>query len=142
MWLVWALRSFRRFTLHLHCITALIGCYTDGGNKAERPDIRNNAYYFIYLERIMYVIGDKEKEVRIQGGNINNLKFADDIDILEEDRSKLQENMNEVRTAGKAAGLNINVGKTKTFVTENKNIKEQNNRGERHQNRKRRRPHI
>ena len=90
----------------------------------------------------MYVIGDKEKEVRIQGGNINNLKFADDIDILEEDRSKLQENMNEVRTAGKAAGLNINVGKTKTFVTENKNIKEQNNRGERHQNRKRRRPHI
>ena len=36
-----------------------------------------------------------------------------------------QENMNEVRRAGEAAGLKINVGKTKTMVTEKENIQEQ-----------------
>src|SRR6218665_2060351 len=65
--------------------------------------------FIIYLERIMDIIRDRE--VRIQGHNINNLKFADDIDMIEENRNKLQENMNEVRKVGEAAGLKINVGK-------------------------------
>ena len=34
-------------------------------------------------------------------------------------------NFNEVRKAREAAGLKINVGKTKTMVTEKENIKEQ-----------------
>src|SRR6218665_3830348 len=72
--------------------------------------------FIIYLERIMDVIRDRDTEVRIQGHNINNLKFADDIDMIEENRNKLQENMNEVRKAGDAAGLKINVEKTKTMV--------------------------
>src|SRR6218665_949420 len=79
----------------------------------------------IYLERIMDVIGDRDTEVQIQGHNLNNLKFADDIDMIEENRKKLQENMNEVRKAGEAAGLKINVGKTKAMVTGKENIKEQ-----------------
>ena len=33
--------------------------------------------------------------------------------------------MNEVRKAGEAAGLKINVGKTKTMVTGKENIKKQ-----------------
>ena len=59
--------------------------------------------FIIYLERIIDVIGDRDTEVRIQGHNINNLKFGDDIDMIEENRNKLQENMNEVRKAGEAA---------------------------------------
>jgi len=51
--------------------------------------------------------------------NINNLKFAVDIDMIEEYRNKLhvQENMNEVRKAGDAVGLGlkINVGKQKQW---------------------------
>ena len=39
----------------------------------------------------MDVIRDRYAEVRIQGHNINNLKFAGDIDMIEEDRNKLQE---------------------------------------------------
>ena len=50
----------------------------------------------------MDVIMDRDTEVRIQRRNINNLKFADDIDMIEEYRNKLQENMNEVRKAGEA----------------------------------------
>jgi len=41
----------------------------------------------------MDVIRDRDTEVRIQGHNINNLKFAYDIDMIEENRNKLQENM-------------------------------------------------
>ena len=79
----------------------------------------------IYLERIKNVIRDKDTGVRIQGHNIYNLKFADDIDMIEENRNKLQENMNEVRKAREAARLKINVGKTKTMPMGNKNIIEQ-----------------
>src|SRR6218665_3879132 len=73
----------------------------------------------------MDVIRDRDTEVRIQGHNINNLEFADDIDMIEENRNKLQENMNEIRKAGEAAGLKTNVGKTNTMVTGKENIKEQ-----------------
>ena len=71
----------------------------------------------------MDVIRDRDTEVRIQGHNINNLKFADDTDMIEENRNKLQENMNEVRKAEEAAGLKINVGKTKTMITGRKTSK-------------------
>jgi len=47
--------------------------------------------FIIYLERIMDVIRDRDTGVRIQGHNINNLKFADEIDMIEEDIDKLQE---------------------------------------------------
>ena len=80
-------------------------------------DLISSTTFIIYLERIMDVIRDRDTEVRIQGHNINNLKFADDMDMIEENKSKLQENMNEVRKAGETAGLMIYVGKTKTIVT-------------------------
>ena len=41
--------------------------------------------------------------------------------------------MKEVRQAGEAAGLKINVGKTNTVETVNKNSTEQTNRGGSHQ---------
>ena len=46
----------------------------------------------------MDVIRDKDTAtgLRIQGHNINNLKFAIDINMIEEDRNKLQESMIEV----------------------------------------------
>ena len=62
----------------------------------------------------MNVVRDKDAGVRIQGNDINNLKFAHYIDIIEGERNKLQENIIQVRIAGEAAGLKI--GKTKTTV--------------------------
>ena len=106
----------------------------------RQGDPISSTTFIIYLERIMGVIGDRDTGVRIQGYNINNLKFAVDIDMIEENRNKLQEHMNEVRKAGEAAGQ-INVGKTKTMVTGKENIEEQIEL-ERHQNRKRHRVHI
>jgi len=45
--------------------------------------------------------------------------------MIEENRNKLQENMNKVSKAGEAAGLKISVLKAKTMVTGKENIKEQ-----------------
>jgi len=40
--------------------------------------------------------------ISVHGHKINNLKFADDIDLLEEDRDELQENMKQLNEAGEA----------------------------------------
>lgn len=72
-------------------------------------------------------------------------RIADDIGMTEEDRSKLQENVNEVRKLMEkqvqAARLKINVRKIKTIVTGKENIEEKNGVG-RHKNRKRHIGHI
>jgi len=70
------------------------------------------------------VIRDRDTRVRI-GHNINNLKFADDIEMIEDDRNKLQDNMNEERKVGEAAGLKITVmsGKQKRWQQERKKSK-------------------
>lgn len=72
-------------------------------------------------------------------------RIADDIGMTEEDRSKLQENVNEVRKLMEkqvqAARLKINVRKIKTIVTGKENIEEKNGVG-RHKNRKRHRVYL
>jgi len=52
----------------------------------------------------------------------NNIKFADAIDLLEECRDKLQDNLRIVDEASKAAGLKINISKTKTMVSGREDI--------------------
>src|SRR6218665_2963696 len=54
--------------------------------------------------------------VSVQGECINNLRFADDIDLLEYSHEKLQENVCELNIAAQRAGLKINVDKTKEMV--------------------------
>jgi len=46
--------------------------------------------FISYLERVMDTTKDKETGVSVHGHKVNNLKFADDIDLLEEDRDELQ----------------------------------------------------
>jgi len=63
--------------------------------------------------------------VSVQGCRINNLKFADDIDLLEESQSQLQDNVTRLHEAGKTAGLHINKDKTKTMVMGSADIESQ-----------------
>jgi len=72
--------------------------------------------FISYLERVMDSIRENGTGVSVQGYKINNLKFADDIDLLEEDRDELQENLERINEAGEAAGLEINIEKTMTMV--------------------------
>src|SRR6218665_2729668 len=47
--------------------------------------------FILVLERILDKIRDKEGGVKISGTRINNLAFADDIDLIEEDALRLEE---------------------------------------------------
>ena len=52
----------------------------------------------------------------ISGTRINNLTFADDIDLIEEDAQRLEETTRALNEEGKRYGLNMNFEKTKTMV--------------------------
>ena len=80
--------------------------------------------FIAYLERIMDPIRDNGTGVSVQGHLVNNLKFADDVDLLKEDRDKLQGNLERINEAGEAAGLHINTEKTMTMVFGQEDIKE------------------
>ena len=80
--------------------------------------------FIAYLERIMDPIRDNGTGVSVQGHLVNNLKFADHVDLLEEDRGKLQGNLERINEAGEAAGLHINTEKTMTMVFGQEDIKE------------------
>ena len=53
---------------------------------------------------------------------INNLRFADDIDLLEESCVVLQNSVKLLSEAGIDAGLRINIEKTKTMILERKTL--------------------
>ena len=60
----------------------------------------------------------KNSKCRIRLGRtlVNNLRFGDDIDLINRDYKSLQEQFEKTRAAAKQTGLIVNVGKTKTMV--------------------------
>src|SRR5688572_9418412 len=61
-------------------------------------------------------LADTKKGVRINGTIVNNLRFADDIDLMAESGSQLQELTTRVHESSKRFGLKINGKKTKTMT--------------------------
>ena len=68
------------------------------------------------LERAMDKIKERESGISIQGININNLRFADDVDLLEEKRAELEHSLKILNEEAKKYGLAINIGKTKMMI--------------------------
>ena len=64
----------------------------------------------------------RNRETGVHGHLMNNLKFADDIDLLEENLEFPKQNTNMLGVAANSAGLKINIGKTKTMVFGQKDI--------------------
>ena len=54
--------------------------------------------------------------ISVQGEKINNLRFADDIDLIEEDEERLSGSVNKLNEDAERVGLKINIEKTKTMV--------------------------
>ena len=71
------------------------------------------------------VLNENEGGVKIQGRRINNLRFADDIDLIEENRERRQESLTQLTEAGEKTGLEINISKTKTMVNGRKDTEEE-----------------
>ena len=74
------------------------------------------AIFITYLERVMDACEDCRTGVNISGELIDNLRFADDIDLLEERSEDLQESLNGVAAAAEPMGLRLNIAKTKVMV--------------------------
>jgi hypothetical protein len=71
----------------------------------------------LILEAMMNIaMGNTDIGVRISGEIFNNLRFADDIDLLAESEDKLQELTNRVHESSKRFGLRINGEKKKTMT--------------------------
>jgi len=79
--------------------------------------------FIIYLERLMDNIQIEGTGISVQGERINNVKFADDIDMMEESSEVLIETVLRLEKAEKDSGLRFNVEKTKTMVFGSEDIK-------------------
>ena len=82
------------------------------GNRQGDPISPNT--FIAFLERIMDGINEMEdKGVIIQELPIYNLKFADDVDLIDSDPDKLQVMLNKLCEDSERYGMCINKDKTK-----------------------------
>ena len=81
--------------------------------------------FITYLERIMDQITSNSFGINVGGTMISNLRFADDIDLLNDNHFSLQEHIEQLTKTAEDAGLMVNIKKTKTMVFGDKNIDEQ-----------------
>ena len=85
------------------------------GNRQGDP-ISPKAF-ILYLERLMDPVQEHgEAGVIISGSRINNLKFADDVDLIDKDERGLQQQVDSLRDNSERYGMHINQEKTKTMV--------------------------
>ena len=84
---------------------------TNRGTRQRDPISPNT--FILVLERILDKIRDKEGGVVISGTKINNLAFADDIDLIDRDAKRLEETTQELNEESKRYGLNMNFEKNK-----------------------------
>src|ERR1700733_229235 len=59
---------------------------------------------------------EEETGIRLNGKPLNNLRFADDIDLMADSEKNLQELTDKVNNSSKRFGLKINEDKTKTMI--------------------------
>jgi len=72
--------------------------------------------FITYLDGVVDGLWDNGTGISVHGIQLNNLRFADDIDVMEERRDMLQANINTLHTAEEAAGLRINNGRRRLTI--------------------------
>ena len=63
--------------------------------------------------------------IRLSGALVNNLRFTDDIDLINEAYKSLQVLLRKTRAVAEQAGLIVNIGKTKTMVFGDRKIEQE-----------------
>jgi Reverse transcriptase (RNA-dependent DNA polymerase) len=95
-------------------------------NKGTRQGDPISPEVFITdLERAMDNVKENCKGISVQGLAFNNLRFADDIDIIEENVDELEKTVRTLATDSKPYGLVVNTEKTKTMVFGSETIEQQ-----------------
>ena len=73
-------------------------------------------YLFNIYTELIFRESQHLEGVRINGKNLNNLRYADDTVLLADNKENLQIITNNVKTNSQKSGLDMNVKKTKTMV--------------------------
>ena len=60
---------------------------------------------------------EEQAGIKIAGGNINNLTYADDSTLMAESKEELQSLLMRVQEESEKAGLKLNLQKTKIMVS-------------------------
>ena len=55
--------------------------------------------------------------IKIAGRNINNLRYADDITLMQESEEELKSLLRKVKVESEKVGLNLNIQKTKIMAS-------------------------
>ena len=102
-----------------------IGKWFQTSVGTRQGDPLSPLFFIAYLERVMDKIKSKETGVNVSGTLISNLRFADDIDLLNENCILLHEQIEQLTRTVEEAGLMVSTSKTKTMVFSNKTIDKQ-----------------
>ena len=73
----------------------------------------------LYAEYIMRNSGLEETQagIKIAGGNINNLRYADDTTLMAESEEELNSFLMKVKVESEKVGLKLNIQKTKIMAS-------------------------
>ena len=87
---------------------------TDVGTRQGDP--LSPLLFIAYLDRVMHQVRENVCGVNIGGIRITGLRFADDIDLIDEDVNSLQSQIEQTKEAVEQARLLVHTRKTKTMV--------------------------
>jgi len=88
----------------------------------RQGDLISPTVFIADLERAMDKVKNGEEGILVQKIRINNLRFADDIDIIAKDKSTLKRTVHTLHKEAMRYGLVMNTDKTKTMVFGDKQI--------------------
>ena len=89
------------------------------GKGVRQGCILSPCLFNFYAEYIMRNAGVEETQagIKIAGGNINNLRYADDTTLMAESKEKLKSLLMKVKEESEKVGLKLNIQKTKIMAS-------------------------
>ena len=88
------------------------------GKGVHQSCILSPCLFNLYADYIMRNSGLEETQagIKIAGRNINNLRYADDITLMEESEEELKSLLMKVKEESEKVGLKLNIQKTKIMA--------------------------
>ena len=89
------------------------------GSKLRKEYVKVPYLFNFYAEYIMRNAGLDEAQagIKIAGGNINNLRCADDTTLMAESEEELKSLLMKVKEKNEKVGLKLNIHKTKIMAS-------------------------
>ena len=89
------------------------------GEGVHQGCILSLCFFYLYAEYIMRNSGVDEAQagIKIAGGNINNLRYADDTNLMAENEEELKSLLMKMKEKSEKVGLKPNIQKTKIMAS-------------------------